>query len=1167
MTSQIVKKHYRYKDIFSTTLRLLSLLAAIVMPFLIRAHNPSKYTDSSVLADGKWGKVKVSTTGLQFISAATLRELGFSDPTKVNVYGFGGRLLPDELRESDPDDLPLLPSYKTSAGIWFFGHNHIRWTPSDQNNTSYKHISQPYADESWYYVSDRSADATDLPKAILPSISTAESSTFIRNLLHEQDLIHPSTSGRIYLGEDFRSTPNRKFTFELPDKAADDISYRASFGGLATKNTTFTVAPPAGNPVTGTLPHASKYTDPDRNPQNNEFDDEKYLQTVTLTGAGKAPGTSAELNITYASAGATVKIARLDYIELAYESRLNLRDGQLYFPMRLSEPTRLTISGASPDMIVWDITDPTRPLVVPVTVSGTTATFIAPGETREYVAFIPGQGGYAVSDPTGVENQDIHSLNTPDILIISPYEYLSAANTIASHHRDYNGFTVQVLQPENIYNEFSSGTPDVGAFRRLLKMWYDRGQSAAPDNGEPTGKIGYCLILSRPTYDNKGIMEITRTSPYPRIPIWQSPDGHSNRSSYCTDDYIGMLDDFENTGNFNLRNQPIRVAVGRMPFKSQSEATAMVKKYLDYVTAPQPGAWHHQMMLVADDKDNSGFYHFSQTEELLGKLRSFEAGKRFRVEKMYLDGYEEVMSQKGPTFPAAKERFMRMWNDGVNFISYIGHASPYEWTDEKLFEWSDIQNMNNKYLPFLYAATCEFARYDQDTPSGAEVLWSNPQGGIIATICPARTVLVSNNGTLSNEIGANFFDRDNSAKGRRIGNIMIDAKNKVYDDNKLRFIIIGDPALRFSMPENVIKVTSIGGVDPETAEELPVLAARSRSEIKGEVLNSEGVKDTDFNGTIEIVLYDAEKVIETYPYVDDYGKETTKFYNDHSTMLYRGMAKVTEGEWSTTLLLPLEIENLYNPAKLSLYAYSDKGSEAHGATTDFYVYGYDESVPDDEEGPQIHFFALNREDFETGDVVHTSPVAMAKVSDESGINLSDVGIGHQITLILDGRTYFSDVNTYYTPDNEDFTAGHIAYPLPELAPGEHTLKLTVWDNANNSASAELSFTVAASKRPEIYDLRTNVNPAREDVIFTLSTDRPMAKVECTVEVFDLNGRRVWTSNRNTSTDIQASINVPWDLCTSEGQRVPRGIYLYRATVTSPDGTYATRSRKLAVTAQ
>lgn len=1145
---------------FRNVCRRLPVVAALLCVLPLFAHDPAKYAANSALAEGNWGKVKVERTGIQFVSAASLRKMGFNDPTKVNAYGFGGRILPDELKADDPDDLPLLPTVKSAAGIWFFGHNHIRWEKS-YTQLGFSHRMQPYAEESWYFISDRQADAIELPRAFSPATCTAETDVFTQTLLHENDIMHPSTSGRIYLGEDLRNAKTRKIDFTLTDKAADEFRFTVAAGTKTAKNSTLTVTPPAGTPTKVEIQKASN--------KAGDIDDKYYMIWASGTGKGESSSEQLSLELSYDVSGA-VRFANLDYLELAYTRKLRLRDSQLYFPLYLNAGTRVTVSGAEAGMRIWDVTDHTRPLEVEFSRENNLARFNAPAGYHEYVAFVPEKGGYAATDPVRVENQNLHSLNTPDMLIISPAEYLSASNTLADHHREHDGFTVHVLTPEVIYNEFSSGTPDVGAFRRLLKMWYDRGKAPSADSDEPRGRIGYCLIMSRPTYDNKMLMEATRNAGYPRVPIWQSPNSGSGESSYPCDDVIAMLEDFEKSSDpmqpdsFNMDEEPVSIAIGRMPVTSADEARTVVKKYIDYVTAPGTGSWRNRIMCIADDKDR--YDHFDQTESMISIFSKTQTANRFSIEKLYLDAYERVKGQTGNTFPEAKERMLRLWNEGVNIITYIGHANPVELTHEKLLEWPDIQSFSNKNLPFLYAATCEFARYDQDSPSGAEVLWSNPQGGIIATICPSRSVYIGPNGKFSNKIGTYLFDDSLDGKGARIGDILNAAKNTVGSDgsNKRRFVIVGDPAMRLRIPENVAEVTEIDGTATGSHTDDIVIPARGRAEIKGIVRNHDGVVDSDFNGHIEVVLYDSERVVETTP---DPETDITRFFNDRSTILYRGITKVAAGEWSATLLLPEEIEGVYSNAKISLYAYSDKAREAHGYFSDFYVFGYNEDAPADDKGPEIHYFALNREDSGQGAVVHTSPVVMAKVSDESGINLSSLGIGHQITLTLDGRTYFDDVNSFYTPDSEDATAGTIMYPLPELEAGEHTLHLTVWDNANNSTSADLTFYVAASKTPEIYDLRTDVNPARDNVTFTLSTDRPMAKVECRIEVFDLNGRRIWVSERAASTDILASISVPWNLCTDSGLRVPRGIYLYRATVTSPDGTSATRSRKLAVTAQ
>ena len=68
-------------------------------------------------------------------------------------------------------------------------------------------------------------------------------------------------------------------------------------------------------------------------------------------------------------------------------------------------------------------------------------------------------------------NQDIHGMESPDMLIISPDVYRQAAQKVADLHAETDGLKAVVLSPEAIYNEFSSGTPDVTAFRKVLKMW------------------------------------------------------------------------------------------------------------------------------------------------------------------------------------------------------------------------------------------------------------------------------------------------------------------------------------------------------------------------------------------------------------------------------------------------------------------------------------------------------------------------------------------------------------------------------------------------------------------------------------------------------------------------------------------------------------------------
>lgn len=1114
-----------------------------------------RFAASSALASGKWAKVKVEQSGLQFISTSTLRQLGFQDPAKVNVYGFGGRLIPETLSADDPDDLPVLPVLRSADGIRFFGFNHIRWDYSEgkANSLTFTHQMQPYAEESWYFLSDKPTEEYAFPS--LPQAGGADAlpivDTFSQMLLHEQDLMCPATSGRVTLGEDFRSPAQRSFSFNLTDQAPGDAFLRVNFAASTSASSSFSIS---ANGVQ--LPSSNNDT------FSGITNSDQYFYLNSSKKKISNPSSNLKIDITFRNNG-SIKLANLDFIEIEYPRHIRLHDGQIYFNTNLTGPACVKITGAGKSTILWDLTDPVRPCRVELKIEGSSATFTGERGVRHYIAFNPDAKGYAITAGEAVGNQDIHSVSSPEMLIISPAEYKSAADRLATHHKDFDKLNVLVLTPEEIYNEFSSGTPDPSAFRKLMKMWRFR---------EPE-ILKYCLILSRPTYDHKNLSEITRQAGYPRVPIWQSPTGFSKNTSYSTDDFIGMLEDCPNA--FSIASAKINVSVGRMPVTSLSEANLLVDKYINYTTKADFGNWRNHIMLIADDQDSG--IHFTQTETFHNEISTIGRGGNYLYEKLYLDTYPLESGATGHVYPAAKKRMKQLWgNDGIAMISYIGHASTVGWTHEDLLNWLDIKSFSNKRLPFLYAATCEFARYDDDNRSGAEVLWSNPSGGIIATICPARTVYMSPNGVLSKNIARTFFKTSSSeGGGKRIGDIYREAKNNITtsDDNKLKFALIGNPAMRFPVPEREVLLQSIDGIPVEADLDpngFPILEARSKVKLSGTVVNHDGSVDENFSGTLDILLYDA---LTGYDSLGNGEDGIVISYNDRKTLLYHGLVSVTAGKWEADINIPAEINNNYAPARLVFYAYSNTSSEAspsareaHGAAECFYVYGYKADADSDSSGPEISLFSLNRQGFENGDVIGTSAMVLADFSDPSGINLSDAGIGHKITLVLDGKKYFEDVNSYFSPTLNDATSGSLRYPLSDLPAGKHNLQLKVWDNAGNSSAAMLEFEVAANLPPQIYELSTDVNPAKSHVNFILSTSDPLAKTDTTIEVFDLNGCRVWKSETQASADIATGLQVGWDLCDGNGVRVPRGIYIYRATLTSESGSTATKAQKLAVTA-
>lgn len=1106
------------------------------------------YAASSRLSQGRWVRIRVAEAGMHFIADATLRNLGFTDPSKVRVYGTGGRMEPEALSASMADDLPAVACMRTAKGLVFYADDHFTWSVNNNTgtsgedgasagNTPYTHVINPYTHDAFYFLSDTDEDMT-LPTLAMPATSGEKLTTFTERLVHEEELSHLGESGRNYVGEDFRTTRSQTFRFNLTGQAGGEAQVNVRFASKVTGGTATLAAKGNGAALGG----ASSV-------RIEGVSSEMYARFGDITGT-TAAADKLEVNLEYEQQGALF-LANLDYIEVFYPRTLQLTGSDLLIHGTFAAGVTLEVSGVDDNTQIWDITDRLHPQAVDCGRSGGKALIgIATGGYRELIVFNPEKVSRTVTGAGTVANQDLHSLPAPDMLIISTERYAAGAETIAAMHRSRDNMNVLILDPQLIYNEFSGGKRDVSAWRKLLKMWHDRG-----------GAPRYCLIMGKPSYDNKLIDSRVRNAGYEPVPIWQSLEGLSEAASYSNDDYIGMLDDVE-ADAFSMSRATIHVAVGRLPVKDATEAGEVAEKIVRHVMSPTLGAWRNKVMLIADDSDNSS--HFNQAQTCYEGYRTPPAGQRELYDRLYLDSYPLVNTATGPSYPQATARMLNNYNEGVAMTHYIGHASEVGWGHEHLWVWNDIIGMTNTNLTFMYAATCRFNPWDETGVSGGEHLMLNTKGGVAGMVVASRTVYISQNGELSRYWAREMFKTDDEGLPRRLGDAYVEAKNNYKNDaNKLRYVFMGDPAMRLTGITGQVSVDHINGTELDGAGQLPEIEGGSRMTVAGTVLDADGNVDMSFNGTVTLQLYDAETVIETYGNGDN-GKQ--EIYNDRKTRLALANTKVTAGRWSTMLTVPLEISNNYQPALLSAYAWTDSGKEANGFSESLYVYGFIDEEDIDSKGPEIEHFYLNRETFKNGDIVNPNPVAFIRLSDPSGINVSDAGVGHRISLRIDDDTPLSDVSQYYTPD-VDGTGGTVVYGLKDLAPGQHTLTLEAWDNLNNSTRSTLNFGVSANADPYIVEIGTDCNPASSGVNFKIILDQPNTMMKCDLKIYDIGGRLLWQNNMQDSTGTTGTMSTYWDLCDSSGARVPRGIYLYRARVETPQGTWSTRTQKLAVTAQ
>ena len=1110
------------------------------------------YCEHSVLSQGNWVKISVDATGMYRLSKSALAQLGMA-AENVRIYGYGGNRIADQLSLSNyVDDLPQVQTEVVDGEVYFYAVGPDWW----EHTGNYYHIeNSPYTTVGYYFVTSgegeravaRSVDASELSGAN----DVATSYVWGRVQL-ENETEQACEAGPLFVGEDFRYTPQRSYTVQTPGRIADTGIYMecqlvtATLGGAATM--TFLLD---GSPVDA--------ISSDRIPATS---DSHYVHASMGTSRRTivpANTDKFELTLQFSSAGVVSK-ANLDFLSFCYRRTLSLpKEGYVSF---WADLPNIQMVNPPADVRLWDVTNPADVTVLSGKSAGNAVQWQATnGSMRSFVAWRPGA---QLPEPTivgRVANQDLHGADAEvDMVIVAPAALAQQAQRLASLHADLDSLKVDVVLADEVYNEFASGCADVSALRKYFKMRYDRSVSTARP-------LKYALLLGRTTLDHRELMASTRALSYTTMPAWvvrAAKQSLTDNDGYSTDDFVAILGD--NSGT-DLGLDDLTIAVGRIPMTSAVDGASIVDKIYQYAYSSKRDLWKNRMLVVADDEDMG--VHLQQAEKMIENFLSTE-NQQHIVTKVYLDAYLKSSGE----YPDARRDMFQALDQGVAWWYFTGHANNHSWTGDGQFTYTDLNNLYLRHVPFVVASTCDFLRWDSQTTSGGEIMFNERYGGCIGMLSATRPVFISDNGYFLASLGRHTLERDENGCLLTPGEVYRRSKNDIRNSagshisnpNRLRFVFMGDPALRAVTPDNTIKVLTINGVEP-TEENQVTISALQTVQITGCILRPDGSEYTDFNGSLTAEMFDALQSIVTH----GNGNGREDIFDTQGEKLFAGGATVANGRFTLTVAMPSEIADNFRPATLSLYAFAtNSNAEAIGVNRSFYVSGFVEPEQPDTIAPEITTMVLNHSDFKSGDHVNPDPMLIAAVSDNVGINISTAGIGRQITITLDGINTITDAATYYTPFTDGTPGGVINYPLENLADGTHTIRLRVFDTSGNMAQSEIECLVDQALAPQIFDVYTDANPASTQANFYIRHDRPDGITSVTIDVFDLMGRPVWSGGSTGMSDGDLSAPVTWDLCDNAGRRVQRGIYLYRASITTDitaDAKLVTACRRLAVTAQ
>lgn len=1140
--------------------RILTLVFVLTMLPILAAYSlPSdSYTTSSMLSSGKWVKIKIYDSGIHQLPHAQLKSWGFSDPAKVKVYGYGGAGLSEKFDDSYVDDLPQVPIVRQDDRILFYAQGVMSW---EYASSTYKHTRNPYSAVGYYFLTENDEDDLLITEedATQPTGKETVVDTYDEYALHESELINVGHLGRNLYGEDFLYTTLRTFSFYIPGiQDSSTATVEVSFVAKTSTKTTLgvTVNNQYVSTSTSTISASTQYYE--------------QIKSLVMNKAWTSSESEPNIDVMVEFPSGSHTTARLDYIKLVIPRKLQLYDGIVRFRDNLDQSQAIAYQldcGTESDLLLWDVSDASEPIAIHLSVDDSQASFVTSSATMgEYIAATT---TYNFETPEWVEevaSQNLHGLAQCDMVIISPSAFTTQAQLLADHHASYDGLTVEVVAPQLIYNEFSSGAPDATAYRRLMKMFYDR----ADDMGTPPR---YLLLFGDGIYDNRLLDSDIASLDYPFLLCFTQEDGYDDRYSYITDDYFGMLEDgVGSSSGDDIQRVKMQLGVGRLPVRTTTEATTVVDKIIAYATDGDYGNWKNNLCFLADDGSADDGYSTSYMEQ--AEEFSQMVDESFVSYKILLDAYTQEYTSVGATYPDARTLFYEVLDKGTLMVNYVGHGSTVSLTDNNMLTYNDIQsNMYLTHLPLWVTATCDFSRFDELSYTGGEELLLNAKGGAIGLFSTTRPVFTDKNRQLNESFIQSLFSKDDNDEWYTLGDIMRLSKDAYIDsygssdpgNNHLNFILLGDPALTLGYPEYEAHVTTINDVTIGD-EAVDTLKALSFVTMEGEIRTPLGEIDTDFNGYVYPRVYDS-KVEATTLDNNDIGTVVT--YEDRTNLLYEGRDTVANGYFKFSFNMPMEINFSDEEGLVNLYAYDDRGHEAQGYNTSFLVGDIDDTVELEGEGPIIHSIYLNSSSFKNGDTVNETPVFMAEVEDASGINVSSTGVGQDIIIDVDDNVFGTryTLNNYFTFDVGSYSKGTVMYELPILDDGEHTIRFKVWDTQNNSSEETINFTVQTGLEPTVDGLYVTVNPASDYTQFLLTHDRPNGLVKIQLQVYNLMGQLMWYHIEEGLSDYYTSYPITWDLTDMSGRKLPAGLYLYKASVSFDGGSEATQAQKLIIKGQ
>ncbi len=1107
-------------------------------------NNPPKYAEHSVLQSIPTYKFRTSDAGIYKLDNQFLTDLGLStsgiNPAKIKIFTTNPGPLPEKNAVSRIDDLREVAIQVVGGddGKWDAGDYILFYSPGPQrwnkeSDSTFTRVTNIYEDYKYFFIQVDGAAGKRIALRDAGQSFDMETGTYDYighyevdkiNLLREYAKIG---GGQLWVDE--LITGNNR-TKDLSGLLKVDNLVQGETGYV---KMAFAVRSKSRSVINMIADNQST----DIQFETTRIEDSE--SRVAYYNSKKSSFTQAggALNISFEFPQvATESLGWMDYAEVNVKRYLTKSQSAMSF--RLSNPgisgnIRYSLKGLTPTDAVWDVTDMYNAAQYMISVAGGNASMVASYPVqREFICF--GANDIKTPEKVGiVPPQDIHGMATPDMIIVYHSKFAEEARDYAHHRSSASGIDVAIVDVDQVRNEFSGGGQDPTGIRDMARMFYDR-------NPE---KFKYILLLGDGSYDYRGLNfnAVSKKENSNYVPVYEFPRAvFEPIRSIPSDDYFGMLDEEDG----EIEKGSIDVYVGRFPVHDKSQAQSIINKIKVYDNDKNSfGDWRNYLMLISDDWDNINSDDFIvQSERLFNKIHSNNPEINFS--KIYLDIFKQESNLGGQSYPTAVSQMNDQFNNGVLVANYIGHGGVDGLAQERIIDRLTLNGMkNSNRLPLLVTGTCSFATYDDpDVTSVGKLCITKPDAGMIGLMTTTRSVYITPNEFFINKLFQVIYQKVN---GRYLtnGEILATAKNQSSGADRLAFVLLGDPAMTLAFPRQNIALETING-SPLDSMRSDTIKAMELVSLGGSVQAADGHVIEDFNGTLTLTVFD--KAYTLYSRGND-GNGANYPVSFQNNILFKGKATVTAGRWNIRFYLPKDINYAIDYGKLSFYA--ENGVYDAGGYSNQIKIGGESNHPITDNQPPVIDLYMNNLNFKSGGTVNATPLLIARLSDDYGINVSSSSIGHEIVSSLNNdATKEKIMNDFYVADKDDYKKGEVRYQFDQLEPGNYTLRLRAWDIANNKAETEIEFLVTNSEQNSITHLLNYPNPFTTSTSFLFEFDSQSNTIEAEISIYSISGKLVKTIREPLSPTGKRFRTGLWDGKDQYGDQLAKGIYIYKVKV-------------------